>query len=322
MAESETDRRGLRIVYAGTPDFAVPALNTLADSRHAVVAVYTQPDRPAGRGRKPRPSPVKQAALERGLPVCQPARFDAEAREALAAWEPDLMVVTAYGLILPRPVLDTPRLGCINIHASLLPRWRGAAPIQRAIEAGDRETGISIMQMDEGLDTGPVLLTRRLPLDGSETGGSLHDSLARLGADAVLEAVDGLARGDLAATPQSRDDACYARKLRKDEAEIDWIRPANAIAAKVRAFSPWPVAQTRWKDRVLRIHAARPVAGEAAGRPGEVVAADRDGAVVATGEGCLALETVQLPGRKRITGADLVNAGLTVGDRLEKTDGD
>ncbi|MEA5446197.1 methionyl-tRNA formyltransferase [Gammaproteobacteria bacterium AB-CW1] len=309
----------LRIVYAGTPEFAVPALEALADSPHQLVAVYTQPDRPAGRGRQPRPSPVKQAALARDIPVHQPQRLDAEAREVLAGLAPDLMVVTAYGLILPRPVLDLPRLGCINIHASLLPRWRGAAPIQRAIEAGDPESGISIMQMDEGLDTGPVLARYPLALAADETGGSLHDRLAALGRAHIVDCVDALAAGRLTAEPQPEAGVSYARKLDKAEADIDWHRPAIEIERQVRAFDPWPVAQTQWRGKALRVHAAEALTesdSQASGRPGEIVAAGREGVLVATGSGLLQLNRVQLPGKKAVSGADFANRGVAAGECL------
>ncbi|MDQ2070897.1 methionyl-tRNA formyltransferase [Natronospira bacteriovora] len=315
MAGSEQRPGGLRIVYAGTPGFAVPALEALADSGHQVVAVFTQPDRPAGRGRKPQPSPVKQFALERGIPVHQPERLDEAARETLAGLTPDLMVVTAYGLILPQAVLDLPRLGCINIHASLLPRWRGAAPIQRAIEAGDAETGVAIMRMEAGLDTGPVLLERRIEIGERETAGELHDRLAALGGNAILDAVDGLATGRVKARAQPESGVTYARKLHKSEADIDWQQSALTIDRRVRAFSPWPVAQTRWQDKQLRVHAARPVM-EASGTAGEVLKVDRDGVLVACGEGALRLERVQLPGKRPISGSDFANAGVQPGQRL------
>lgn len=324
MDSIDAPRGGLRIVYAGTPDFAVPALQALDDAGHSIVAVFTQPDRPAGRGRRPRPSPVKQVALEREIPVHQPRRLDAEAQATLRELRPDLMVVTAYGLLLPPPVLDIPRLGCINIHASLLPRWRGAAPIQRAIEAGDRETGVSIMQMDEGLDTGPVLMRLSTPITADETGGTLHDRLAALGGNAILDVVDRLATGRLVPEPQPDEGVLYAPKLSKDEAEIDWARPAIEIERRVRAFNPWPVAQTRWRDRQLRIHAARAVDEPdlPTGKPGTVAAAGRDGVRVACGEGALRLDRAQLPGRKPVSGRDLVNAGLQVNEALGDTGGD
>jgi len=298
----------LRIVFAGTPDFSVPPLKALLDSGHEVVAVYTQPDRPAGRGRKLTPSPVKQLALERGIPVFQPRTLkDPEAVAELAALEPDLMVVVAYGLLLPPEVLVIPRLGCINIHASLLPRWRGAAPIQRAIEAGDRETGVSIMRMEEGLDTGPVYLVKRTPIGEEETGGSLHDRLSRLGAEALMEALPGIADGSLEPVPQDDAEATYAAKLDKKEALIDWTQPAWRIERKVRAFNPWPVAHTRYENANLRVWEARAIDGLAA-EPGTVMSATREGVDVATGEGLLRITRLQMPGKRAMSAADFINA--------------
>ena len=316
MAEQNQSPGGLRIVYAGTPDFAVPALEALANAGHSIVAVFTQPDRPAGRGRKSQPSPVKQAALACDIPVYQPARLDADARAELAALSPDLMVVTAYGLILPPAVLELPRLGCINIHASLLPRWRGAAPIQRAIEAGDPETGVSIMCMDEGLDTGPVLLTRACPITPDDTAATLHDRLAALGGEAIVEAVAGLAGGRLQPRPQPEEGVCYARKLSKAEAVIDWRDAAALIERRVRAFHPWPVCQTRWQGRQLRVHAASVVSDAGMDGAGTILRADRAGVVVATGEGALRLDQVQLPGKRPISGGDFANAGPRPGEQL------
>jgi len=237
--------QALRIVFAGTPEFAAEHLKALLDSPHEIVAVYTQPDRPAGRGQKLMPSPVKQLAAQHGLPVLQPPTLRApEAQAELAALQPDLMVVVAYGLILPQAVLDIPRLGCINSHASLLPRWRGAAPIQRAVQAGDAESGVTVMQMEAGLDTGPMLLKVSTPISAEDTGGSLHDRLARLGPPAVVEAIAGLAAGTLKGEVQNDALATYAHKLSKDEAKLDWSRPAVELERAVRAFDPWPVCHT------------------------------------------------------------------------------
>ena len=298
-----------RILFAGTPDFSVPPLRALLDAGHRVVAVYTQPDRPAGRGRKLAPGPVKQLALERGVPVRQPKNFrDPAEVEALRQLQPDLMVVVAYGLILPRAVLEAPARGCINIHASLLPRWRGAAPIQRAVLAGDRETGITIMEMEEGLDTGPMLLKKAIPIAADETGGSLHDRLSLLGAEALMEALPGILDGSLRAEPQDDSLACYAHKLEKSEAVIDWSRPALELDRQVRAFNPWPVAQTRYRDQVLRLWQSQPLEQAADAAPGTVVATGREGIDVATGDGLLRIRQLQLPGKKAVEAGAFLNA--------------
>lgn len=304
----------LRIVFAGTPDFAVPSLRAAA-ARGEVVAVYTQPDRPAGRGRQPTPSPVKREALAMGLPVYQPENFRSqEAREALRALQPDLMVVVAYGLILPQAVLDIPRLGCLNIHGSLLPRWRGAAPIQRAILAGDAETGITIMQMDAGLDTGDMLLKRTVPIVPGQTAQMLHDALAVAGAEALLEAIDGLLAGRLQPEPQDAAQATYAEKLHKEEAEIDWTQPADVLARRVCAFNPWPVAQTRRSGEPLRLWEARAIDGE--GPPGKVVAEGPEGIDIACGRGLLRVTRLQLPGGRPLAARDFLNGRTLAGEVL------
>ena len=304
----------LRLVFAGTPEFAVPSLEA-AVAVGEVVAVYTQPDRPAGRGRQLQPSPVKRAALAHGIEVRQPRSLrDAEAKSALRALAPDLMVVVAYGLILPQSVLDIPRQGCWNVHASLLPRWRGAAPIQRAIEAGDAVSGVCLMQMERGLDTGPVLLRRELPLAADETGGSLHGRLAQLGAQVLAEGLARLGRGEtLPARAQPEDGVTYAHKLEKSEARLDWTQPADVLARRVRAFNPWPVAEARLAGERVRIHAAEAVDGAAGAQAGEVLHAGREGLVVACGEGALRLLQVQREGGRPVSGAAYLNARPRLG---------
>ncbi len=307
----------MRIVFAGTPEFAVPALHALHAAGHELCAVYTQPDRPAGRGRQLAASPVKQRAQALSIPVEQPASLrDAAAQAALAAYRPDLMVVVAYGLILPQAVLDIPRLGCLNIHASRLPRWRGAAPIQRAILAGDSVTGVTIMKMDAGLDTGPMLLLREAAIGQRETAGELHDRLAGIGGQAIVEAIEAWSAGRIVPVAQPTEGVTYAAKISKDESLVDWNSSAGQIDRQVRAFNPWPVAETRWRGRQLRIWAAEPVACAAAGEPGTILEATRSGLVVATGEGCLALLQLQLPGGKPMNYKDLINAQEFSGARL------
>ncbi|MEH6368328.1 MAG: methionyl-tRNA formyltransferase [Pseudomonas marincola] len=297
----------LRIVFAGTPEFAAEHLKALLGTSHQIVAVYTQPDRPAGRGQKLMPSPVKQLALEHDIPVYQPQTLrDADAQAELANLQADLMVVVAYGLILPQVVLDTPRLGCINSHASLLPRWRGAAPIQRAIEAGDSESGVTVMQMEAGLDTGPMLLKTHTPISAEDTGGSLHDRLASLGPAAVIEAIAGLAAGTLKGEVQDDALATYAHKLNKEQAQLDWSRPAVELELLIRAFNPWPICQSSLNGAALKVHAAK--LGEGNGKPGEILAASKEGLTVACGSGALLLTRLQLPGGKALNFADLYNS--------------
>ena len=300
----------MRVVFAGTPEFSVPCLEACRASGAEVVAVYTQPDRPAGRGRKLTPSPVKQAALAANLPIEQPETLKtAEARATLEAYRPDLLVVVAYGLILSRKVLAIPRLGCWNVHASLLPRWRGAAPIQRAILAGDSESGVDLMQMEAGLDTGPVLLERRTPITREDTGGSLHDRLSLLGAEVLAEGLRRTLAGEtLRATPQSEQGVMYAHKLEKAEARLDFSRPALALERQVRAFDPWPVAEADVAGENLRIWAARAIEQPHSAVPGSVIGAQREGIDIACGEGVLRVTALQRAGGKRISAADYLNA--------------
>lgn len=297
----------LRIVFAGTPEFAAEHLKALLGSHHQLLAVYTQPDRPAGRGQKLRPSPVKQLALAHGLPVHQPLTLkESTAQAELAALHPDLIVVVAYGLILPQAVLDIPRLGCINSHASLLPRWRGAAPIERAIEAGDATSGVTIMQMEAGLDTGPMLLKVITPITQDDTGGQLHDRLALLGAKAIVEAVNGLAADHLKAEPQNEDLATYAHKLSKEQARLDWSQPAEVLVRQVRAFNPRPISHTQVDGQPLKVHQAHSGTGQ--GQPGEILQADQQGILVACGQGALCLTRLQLPGGKPLTAGELLSS--------------
>ena len=302
--------RPLRLIFAGTPEFAVPCFEACRASGADVVAVYTQPDRPAGRGRRLTPSAVKQAALAVGIAVEQPESLKSpEAQRTLANYQPDLLIVVAYGLILARKVLATPRLGCWNVHGSLLPRWRGAAPIQRAILAGDTESGVDLMQMEAGLDTGPVLLQRRTPIAVDETGGSLHDRLSLLGADVLAEGLRRTVAGEsLAATPQSEDGVTYAHKLDKAEARLDVARPAAELERQVRAFNPWPVAEAEVLDEPLRIWAAHAIDRDHGAAPGAVLGASRDGIDLACGEGVLRITALQRAGGKRISAADYLNA--------------
>jgi len=301
---------GLRLVFAGTPEFAVPCLEACRASGADVVAVYTQPDRPAGRGRKLAPSPVKQAALDAGIAVEQPESLKSvEAQNTLSAYRPDLLVVVAYGLILPRKVLAVPRLGCWNVHASLLPRWRGAAPIQRAILAGDGESGVDLMQMEAGLDTGPVLLQRRTPIARDDTGGSLHDRLAALGAEVLAEGLRRTLAGEqLVATPQPEEGVTYAHKLDKAEAKLDFSRSALELERQVRAFDPWPVAEGEIAGERLRIWAAHALVLDHQGAPGSVLAAGREGIDLACAEGALRVTALQRAGGKRIGASDYLNS--------------
>jgi methionyl-tRNA formyltransferase len=306
----------MKLIFAGTPEFAVPCLEALIHAGHRVVAVYTQPDRPAGRGRKLQPSPVKVSAEIKGIPVFQPESLESETAR-LAGLDADAMIVVAYGLILPESVLPIPKFGCINVHASLLPRWRGAAPIQRAIEAGDAETGVTIMQMDAGLDTGDMLLRARTPILPDDTGGSLHDRLAQIGADTLLTALARLESGKLQPEQQNNALACYARKLEKSEGDINWNLSAEALALKVRAFYPWPGMRCSWNGQVLRLCHADAISDHADAAPGTVVSTNKDGIVVAAGEGQLKITMLQPAGGKAQTAGEFLNGhSLQVGDRL------
>ena len=300
----------MRLVFAGTPDFAATALEALIATHHTIVGVYSQPDRPAGRGRKLQPSPVKQVALDNSIPVFQPESLKApEARQELADLHPDVMIVAAYGLILPKDVLAIPSHGCLNIHASLLPRWRGAAPIQRAIAAGDEETGITIMQMDEGLDTGAMLLKSLTAIEENDTGGSLHDRLAEMGGKAIVKALELLEKGELSGETQNDDLACYARKLNKDEGHIDWTRTAIDIERLIRAFNPWPGTFTDLGEQRIRIHQARALNDTANKPAGTVLRRERDGIDIACGNGTLRITRLQLPGSRAQSVNDLINGG-------------
>ena len=299
-----------RIVFAGTPEFAVPVLRALAHSGHRPLAVFTQPDRPAGRGRGLRASPVKQAAIDLGIPVHQPQRLDQAAQATLRGLQADLLLVVAYGLILPQAVLDLPRLGCWNIHASLLPRWRGAAPIQRAIEAGDTQTGVCIMQMDAGLDTGPVLHRLSTPIGPADTAESLHERLSELGAQALLHCLDLLSRDQLPAPlAQSSDGVRYAAKLDKAQARLDWQRSAVELERQVRAFNPWPVAWCEIEGQRLRVWQAQAIETKTNMAPGTVLASSAGSIDIATGAGLLRLLEVQAEGGRRMPVSEFLKAG-------------
>ncbi|MDN5836373.1 MAG: methionyl-tRNA formyltransferase, partial [Nitrosospira sp.] len=306
----------MKIIFAGTPPFSVPALEALTDAGYEIALVLTQPDRPAGRGMKTTASAVKLLAQQRQFSLLQPCSLkQPEVHAQLAAINADIMVVAAYGLILPSAVLNIPHFGCLNIHASLLPRWRGATPIQRAILAGDRETGITIMQMDQGLDTGAILLQRSMAIAQDDTAQTLHDKLALLGAFCIVEALTRLQQGRLPAIPQNEVIATYAPKPEKNEAEIDWRLSAESIGRTVRAFNPRPGARSQVRGIPMKIWQAS-VAGDAAGKPGEIVAAGRDGIAVVCGEGSLMLQIVQkYDGKKLTAGQFLTGHPLRPGDR-------
>ncbi|WP_210442323.1 methionyl-tRNA formyltransferase [Vibrio crassostreae] len=301
--------QSLRIVFAGTPDFAARHLAALLSSEHEVIAVYTQPDRPAGRGKKLTASPVKNIALENDIPVYQPEKFKSdEAKQELAELNADIMVVVAYGLLLPQVVLDTPRLGCINVHGSILPRWRGAAPIQRSIWAGDKETGVTIMQMDIGLDTGDMLSIATLPIEATDTSASMYEKLAGLGPDALVECLSDIASGKAVAEKQDDELANYAKKLSKEEARINWSDDAAHIERCVRAFNPWPMSHFEAAENSIKVWQSR-VAEQTSDKPaGTILQADKTGIYVATGQGVLVLEQLQVPGKKAMSVQDILNS--------------
>ncbi|MDB9753487.1 methionyl-tRNA formyltransferase [Oceanospirillaceae bacterium] len=301
-------QKGLRIIFAGTPDFAAQHLQALLDSPHKVVSVYSQPDRPSGRGRKLTASPVKALALEHGIEVQQPLNLkDAHAQNTLAAYKADIMVVVAYGLLLPQTVLDTPNLGCINVHGSLLPRWRGAAPIQRAILAGDASSGVTVMQMEAGLDTGPMLLKSKIPISETDTSASLYDTLAVLGCSSLITALAGLQDGSLVPQVQNDAKANYANKLTKAEGVIDWHQSAQQISLQVRGLNPWPVAYSDWQEQRLRIWMAHAVETHSKQPAGTLVAIDKTGIEVACGSSHLKITQLQWPGGKALSQSELMN---------------
>lgn len=306
----------LRVAFAGTPVFAAEALHAILAAGFEVPLVMTQPDRPAGRGMKLTPSPVKRVAFDAGIAVDQPERLRTpEQRARLAACAPDVLVVAAYGLILPREALEIPRLGCVNIHASLLPRWRGAAPIHRAIEAGDKQTGITIMQMDEGLDTGPMLSARALPIASDDSTATLHDRLAALGGEMIVEALHGLDAGTLSPTPQPENGVTYAAKISKAEAAVDWNQSAELVARRIRAFDPFPGVVSVLRDTLIKLWRAVPISGD--GEPGEVLAMSADGIVIACGEGALCVTELQRPGSRRLGAEEFLRGfPVAIGERF------
>ncbi|GAA61678.1 methionyl-tRNA formyltransferase [Pseudoalteromonas sp. BSi20652] len=296
----------LRIIFAGTPDFAARHLQALIQSEHQIVGVYSQPDRPAGRGKKLKASEVKALALEHNLPVFQPQSLkNDEALAELTSLNADIMIVVAYGLILPKAILEAPRLGCLNVHGSILPRWRGAAPIQRAIWAGDEQTGVTIMQMDEGLDTGDMLHISRCPISTTETSASLYTKLAELGPDALIETINKLANGEITPEPQNDELANYAKKLSKEEANIDWSMSALQIERNIRSFNPWPVCFTQMGGQTVKIYQAQVVLQ--LGDPGQILSSDKNGVVVACGEHALCITQLQPQGKKPMAINDFLN---------------
>ncbi|WP_394390626.1 methionyl-tRNA formyltransferase [Shewanella woodyi] len=299
----------LNVIFAGTPDFAARHLQALINSEHNVIAVYSRADKPAGRGKKLQASPVKMLALENEIPVYQPTSLrDEQAQAELASLNADIMVVVAYGLILPKVVLDTPKLGCINVHGSILPRWRGAAPIQRALWSGDTETGVTIMQMDIGLDTGDMLLKTQLPIEDSDTSASLYEKLAEQGPEALVEALAGLAKGELTAEKQDEALANYAEKLSKEEAELDWNKSAAQLWREIRAFNPWPISHFSHQDASIKVREAHVSQSKSQAPAGTIISAGKEGIEIATGDGVLTLLNMQLPGKKPLSVADILNS--------------
>ena len=308
----------MRIIFAGTPDFAAHNLKELLTTEHTICAIYTQPDRPAGRGRKLTTSAVKQVALDNNIPVEQPESFKQQSdKDTLIAYQADLIIVVAYGLILPQAILDAPALGCINIHASLLPRWRGAAPIQRAILAGDNKTGICIMQMESGLDTGPILTRVQCSINDDDTSQQLHDRLAQLGGEILLNSLPKLTTLQAHAENQHHELSTYAKKLQKTEANIDWKNTAKAIVRQVHAFNPWPIAQTQWKQKTFRVWSAEETDTPHSATPGQVIKVDKKGIDIACGQGSLRLTEVQLAGKRAMPVKDFLNANVfSTGEHL------
>ena len=299
----------MKIIFAGTPEFAIPTLQALLNSEHTVVAVYTQPDRPKGRGQKLTASPIKQLALQHQLTLFQPTTLrDEKIQHQLKNLNADIMVVVAYGLLLPKAVLTIPRLGCINVHASLLPRWRGAAPIQHAILAGDAETGITIMQMNQGLDTGNMLRQSRCIIAAAETSQSLHDKLAALGATSLLQTLKEITENKIQSISQNESLATYAAKITKEQAQLNWQLNAEQLERQVRAFNPWPIAFMIWQQQTVRVWQAQALAVDHQAAPGTLIAATPQGIDIATGKGMLRILKLQLPGSKPITAADFINA--------------
>lgn len=308
----------MRLVFMGTPDFAVPALRTLAASRHEVVGVVTQPDKPKGRGKHLQAPPVKEAAQELGIPVYQPEKVREQSFvEQLSELRPDAIIVAAFGQLIPKTILDMPKYGCLNIHASLLPKYRGASPIQWAILNGDEKTGVTIMRMEEGLDTGAIYLQKEYPLDGTETGGSLFDALSELGGPLMLEALDQLEAGTLTAVPQDEEKACYVRMLKKELGKINWSADGRQIERYIRGLNPWPAAYTSWSGKTLKLWKAEWVKEDTECAPGIVTAIEKNGFLVQTGAGQLRITELQLEGKKRMdAGAFLRGVTMQAGDSL------